>query len=581
MTRKTASWLYLSAASILGLAACSKKKTDIDPVIIPVTTDTNKVVPVADPTTAATIGFFLNDWQSKSFTPPAYNEAGVPASTTGTVTIDASSIITKIPRSEFGHNAVTWMPSMNTETALVTHVTNLHPHIIRFPAGSGSDCYFWNRAPGSLPNDVPTMLTDKDGLKRDPGFMYGKTTETWRSSLDQYYSMLLQTGNQGILTVNYGYARYGTGLNPVAIAAHYAADWVRYDNGRTQYWEVGNENFGDWEWGYRIDQLLNMDGQPQYLTGQLYAQHFKVFADSMKAAAAEKGKTIYIGAVTAEALANQSWQTNTLKTWNSGMMANIAGKADFYVVHNYFTAYNTNSNASDIMTAAASVPSDMINYVTQTLQNNGAAVKPIALDEWNMFATGSKQQVSNISGIFSLLVMGEALKNKYGMAARWDMLNGWDGGNDHGLFSSGDEPGVNKWSPRPSFYYLYFFQKLLGDRLVPSTVQNANAITTYASTFSSGDANVTIINTSTAAQSVEVKFKNFKAGNRYYWYSLEGASDNGEFSRKVSINGNSTTADAGGPTDYVSVKANSASTASGVKITVPARGAVVVAIEKK
>ena len=47
--------------------------------------------------------------------------------------------------------------------------------------------------------------------------------------------------------------RYGTGTNPAAKAAHLAADWVRYDNGRTKYWEVGNENFGDWEAGYRIN----------------------------------------------------------------------------------------------------------------------------------------------------------------------------------------------------------------------------------------------------------------------------------------------------------------------------------------
>ncbi len=564
------------------LLNCKKKKTDTPVVTPPVVTDTSVVRPVPDPATANTIGIFLNDWQNKNFTPPAYNDVPAPPLTSGgSVTIDATSVITKIPRSGFGHNAVTWMPSMHSETPLINHVTNLHPHIIRFPAGSGSDAYFWNKAPTELPADAPVLLTDKDGIKKAPGYMFGKTTESWRSSLDNYYSMLLQTGNQGILTVNYGYARYGTSNNPVATAAHLAADWVRYDNGRTQYWEVGNENFGDWEWGYRIDPLLNKDGQPEYLTGQLYAQHFKVFADSMKAAAAEKGKAIYIGAVTYEAPATESWQTNTLKTWNTGMMGNISGKADFYVVHNYFTPYNTNSTAAAILGYAATVPTQMMTYVTQTLQANGAAIKPIALDEWNMFATGSKQQVSNISGLFSIIVMGETLKNKYGMTARWDMLNGWDNGDDHGLFSSGNEPNILRWSPRPSFYYLYFFQKLLGDRLVPAIVENATGLTAYASTFSSGDANVTIINSSTSTQTIQVKFKNFKAGNRYYWYSLEGGTDNGEFSRKVSVNGNGTTAEAGGPDSYATLKAYSALNTKGVTVTVPARGAICVAIEKK
>ena len=242
--------------------ACTKKNNTQQVTNPPPLPDTTTVVQVADPATANTIGFFMNDWQAKNFTAPSYNQSSPPTITTGIVTVDASSIITKIPRSGFGHNAVTWMPSMSNEPVFMNHVTNLHPHIIRFPAGSGSDVYFWNKAPGDLPADAPTQIADKDGLKKDPGYGFGKVTENWRSSLDQYYTMLQQSGNQGLLTVNYGYARYGTGPDPVATAAHLAADWVRYDNGRTQYWEIGNENFGDWEWGYRIDPALNKDGQP-------------------------------------------------------------------------------------------------------------------------------------------------------------------------------------------------------------------------------------------------------------------------------------------------------------------------------
>ena len=65
----------------------------------------------------------------------------------------------------------------------------------------------------------------------------------------------------------------------------------------------------------------------------------------MKKAAQEIGKTIYIGAVTVEAPANESWQTNTVKTWNAGMMTGVDNKADFYVVHNYFTPYDQNCYA--------------------------------------------------------------------------------------------------------------------------------------------------------------------------------------------------------------------------------------------
>ncbi|MEQ1797881.1 MAG: alpha-L-arabinofuranosidase [Lacibacter sp.] len=566
---------------IVFVFSCKKNKgVTPAPPVPPVITDT-VVIPGVDPLVANTIGFFLDDWQPRTFTAPSYDEGSIPATATNTVTVDASSIITKIPLSEFGHNAVWWMGPVAGDARFITPVTNLHPHIIRFPGGSSSDAYFWNADQGVNPPGAPTMFTKDDGTKEPSQFTYGKTTYNWQCNLDNYYTMLQQTNNKGIITINYGYARYGTGANPVADAAHLAADWVRYDNGRTQYWEIGNENYGNWEWGYRIDLAANKDGQPEFLTGALYAQHFKEFVDSMQKAATEIGKKIYIGAVTVESPATESWQTNTIKTWNTGMIPGVGNKADFYVVHNYFTPFDQNSNASVVLSAAYSVPGTMMNFVTQALQTNGATVKPIAMDEWNMWAKDSKQQVSNTSGLFALLVMGEALKNKYGMSARWDLLNGWSNGNDHGLFSSGDEPGIAKWSPRPSFYYMYYFQKMLGDRLVNNTVTGGVSIKAYSSTYTSGQVNVTLINTSSTSQTVVVKMKNFYYGNRFYWYSLEGSNDNGEFSRKVLVNGVGPTLDAGGPANYHTLKARSSVTSNGIRVTVPALGAVIMTVDKK
>ena len=576
---------YVMVLFVLNLfISCKKSKTEeSDPPLPPpppVPGDTT-IIPGVDPAIANTIGFFLDDWQPKTFTPPSYVDASIASSVTNTVTVGATSVITKIPLSEFGQNAVWWMGPVANEPKFISPITNLHPHIIRFPGGSTSDVYFWNAQQGARPADVPAMITDELGVKKDPSYIYGKSNLNWQCNLDDYYSLLQQTNNKGIITINYGYARYGTGNDPVAAAAHLAADWVRYDNGRTKLWEIGNENFGSWEWGYRIDPLLNKDGQPEYITGALYAQHFKVFADSMRKAATEVGSSIYIGAVIFDNAATEPWQTNTVKTWNTGLMSGVNNKADFYVVHNYFTPYDQNSNASVVLTSALTVPQTMINYVTQALQANGAAIKPIAMDEWNMWAKDSKQQVSNTSGIFAVLVMGEAIKNKYGMAARWDLLNGWDNGNDHGLFSPGDEPGISKWSSRPSFYYMYFFQKMLGDRMVNSSVSGNSNIKAYASTWSSGQLNVTLVNTSGTSQDVEIKMKNFYAGKRFYWYSLEGSNDNGEFSRKVLVNGSGPTLDAGGPADYNTLKARSSLTAGGIKVTVPVRGIITMVIDKK
>lgn len=462
----------------------------------------------------------------------------------------------------------------------VTDLRNLNPHVVRFPGGNSASNYFWNAEQDKLPADVPLSQPDKDGISQKAEYLFGRTHLNWQFNLEQYYNLLKQTNSEGLISVNYAYARYSTAADPVAAAAHLAADWVRYDNGRTKYWEVGNEHFGNWQTGYRINVSNNKDRQPEVITGELYGRHFQVFADSMRKAAREIGKPIFIGAVAFDGPATESWQTPTTKGWNAGMMKASGNKADFYVLHNYFTP-GENVSASAILSAASTVPGEMLNFITAELQRNGAEIKPIALDEWNMFAFGARQQVSNVSGLFAVLVLGEALTHKFGMTARWDMLNGWDNGNDHGMFSAGDEPGIPKWNPRPSFFYMYYFQKLLGDRLIPSSVSGGSGLKTYAASYSSGEINLTIVNTSTSAQSAELKFNNFLPGARYFWYSLEGGTDNGEFSGKVLVNGTGTSLNAGGPAAYAGIKAFSAPAEKGIKVTVPARGAVFMVVQKK
>lgn len=543
-------------------------------------TDTTTVNPQVDPALASTIGFFMNDWEPRNFSlPTTFTNTTVPAGASVTVTVDRSEVITKIPRSFASNNANLWMGQMVNEPDLLTHITNLHPHIIRFPGGSISDVFFWNAQPNTPPADAPSQLVQANGASVAAGFWYGKNTANWTFAVDNYYSMLQTTGNKGMITINYGYARYGTGPNPVASAAHLAADWVRYDNGRTQYWEIGNENFGDWEAGYRINTANNQDGQPEFLTGQLYGQHFKVFADSMRKAAQEIGKTIYIGAVMSES-APLSWWTPTATTWNTGMLTAAGSTPDFYIVHNYYTPYNVNSNASVILNTPVPVTQTMMDYVKQTLTTAGLPLKPVILGEWNIFSTGSKQSVSHINGLHAVLVLGESLRNKFGLTARWDLANGWSNGDDHGMFNNGDEPdGVPKWNPRPAFYHMYFFQKYLGDRLVSASSNNASIIP-YGSSFTSGETGVSLVNIGAEAKTVEVTIKNFKKGTRFYYYTLTGGGDNGEFSRKTLVNGAGTSLAAGGPANYKDLAPNAAPTTNGIRVVVPARAAVFVVVTK-
>lgn len=568
----------------ISLFSC-KKNTGVDPdpvpPVPPPAPDTVVVVPASDPALAATIGFFLDDWQPKTFKAPPFVAGSKPVTASATITIEAGSVITKAPRSIAGNNSNLWMGQIVTEPQLLNHLNQLKPHIVRFPGGSISDIFFWNALKDVPPADAPPQLVKADGSMGAAGYWFGKNAESWTFSVDNYYQLLQQTGNSGMITVNYGYARYSTAPDPVAAAAHLAANWVRYDNGRTKYWEIGNESFGDWEAGYRIDRSLNKDGQPEFASGQLYGRHFKVFADSMRKAALETGSNIRIGAVLYDS-PPQSWNTNTVKTWNEGVIPEAGNTPDYYIVHSYYTPYNQASNADVILGSAAFETRRLMDFVKESLQKAGAAAKPVALTEWNIFATGLRQQVSHINGMHGVMVVGNALKNKFGMTARWNLANGWDNGNDHGMFNIGDEPdAVPKWNPRPAFYHLYYFQQFLGDRLVNTTPGNGNNVEVFASTFSSGEVAVTLVNTSNTNTNLEIRISNFNPGARYYWYTLTGGDDNAGFSRKVFVNGHGPAGAAGGPANYASLHAFAASTSGGIRISVPARSTVCIAFDKR
>lgn len=561
--------------------ACDPDRPSADDPVPPV--DTVVFKQAVDPPVASTIGFFLDDWAPKTFTTPsAYDEVAKPATGANViVTVDAANILTRIPNHIAGQNANIWMTQMVTEVPLMAHLNNLKPNLIRFPGGSISDVFFWNAVKNVKPADAPVNLVDANGISSPAGYWYGKNSESWTLSVDNYYNMLQQTGNQGLITVNYGYARYGTGADPVAQAAHLAADWVRYDNGRTKFWEIGNECNGTWEAGYRIKPSDNRDGQPEIVTGALYGQHVKVFIDSMKKAAQEIGKIIYIGAYLLEKQP-ESWQTATDKSWNTGVLNSLGNKADYYVIHSYYTPYKTNANADVILSTASNNTVSMMEYMKTNIPVNGAAMKPIVLDEWNITSEGSMQQVSFVNGMHATILLCEAVKNKYAATNRWDLANGWDNGNDHGLFNNGDEPGVPRWNPRPAFYYMYYFSKMVGDRMLGvATVGAGTNVMCYASSFTSGEKGAILINRSTDPQTALIKLENAKPGNRFYWYTLAGGTDNGEFSRKVFVNGKGPAELSGGPAlEYSSIKPYSASSAGGITLLLPARSVLYVVIEK-
>lgn len=480
------------------------------------------------------------------------------------------------------------MGQMVTESKLLRYIRTLEPKILRYPGGNSSSQYFWNAPNNHPPSDIPDSMFDSNGLKIAAGtsyWSYGQNSDSWTLSVDNYYAMLDSTNCTGIITLNYSYARYGTGLNPAAAAAHLAADWVRYDRGRTQFWEIGNESAGSWQAGYEIDTLLNKDGQPRIITGDVYGRHFLIFADSMRKAAGEIGSAIYIGAQLIESAASAASEPGL--SWNSGFFKQAGNAADFFIVHSYYTPYNANSPASTILNSGTSNTDLIINYVKNEISKNQAVMKPVALTEWNIFAVGSQQMVSFIDGMHAAIVLGEMAKTGFSMASRWDLANGYgtgtDAGNDLGLFNIGDEPLVPKWNPRPVYFYQYYFQKFFGDHAVDATaVGGGSRIPTmlaFASLFHSGHLGIMLVNKGTSNQVASVNIDNYGVGNRFYIYSLLGDTDNGEFSPSVIVN-NIPSYATGGPIDLLEkIPATAYTIGNEIKFASPARSIQFVLVE--
>jgi hypothetical protein len=130
---------------------------------------------------------------------------------------------------------------------------------------------------------------------------------------------------------------------------------------------------------------------------------------------------------------------------------------------------------------------------------------------------------------------------------------------------------------------MYYFQKYTGDRMLNTTVVGSTDIAGIATSFTSGQKGVILVNKSAAPKTVETRFQYFTPGTKFYYYLLNGDTDGGEFSRKVIVNGEGpANGIAGGPYDsYQSIKMYATSAANGIKITLPARSVVFMVVDKK
>ena len=514
---------------------------------------------------------FLDDFELKTAEIPHAENAEKPVDPASVIVAINGTVIGEISKYVFGNAIAAWAGA-HDNPVLVEGIKILAPTLIRFPGGSWSNGYFFNGVPADVPNFIydGTTYNATTQTANQLEFVGHDGTEGWVTSTDQYYTLRRNTNvTEGLITINYGYARYGTSNDPVAQAAHLAADWVRYDKGRTKFWEIGNENGGPWEYGWMIDTRINKDGQPQIISGELYGKHFKVFADSMRKAAEEIGTKIYIGGQIIHVDARTSWNFPD-RTWNQGFFKEVGDAADFYVIHNYFS---TSNNVQEILNWAATEPERNMDFIRQDINNKKAYSKPVALTEYNLGSGSDTRAVSYINGMQAVVLIGELIKNNYGLGARWLLISG-----ETTMFYGGSDANFSN-HPHADFYYLTFLQKFYGDHAISAVSSDPN-ILCYASNYFSGEAGVIIVNTGTSERVVRIDIKTVEDGQNYYIYSFTGGRDHGDFSPYVYINGYGPDENHWGPYEELSdIPAHKYPIEDEIKFTSPARSIQMILIE--
>lgn len=470
--------------------------------------------------------FFENTWKEKTYIVPSTytkKELSSSANSDANISFNTNTILNKVLPTHLGVN--TTFRNGNDQMDRKDLYINAGIGSMRYPAGSGSNIYFYD---GNAPAETRVEFNPIIGTKSSAGSMPPELFVQFKEAAN----------SEATVVVNYFYARYGittegTREARVQQAADYAAGFVRRLNieleANIKYWEIGNECYGAWEEGYEIDGVVT--------TGREYGEDFCVFAEAMKAV--DPG--IKVGAVV----------TREDDDWNSGLLPEIQNHADFLVVHNYFTTVKE-ANAENILSSVPqveSVHSTLLNCV-EKYTDKPRDHFPVAMTEFN---SRGPLNCTMLNGLFVTQVLAEAIKCGYGMVDLWVSEWKWsESAQESKGFLAKADPQQADFTPRPSYMPYQYIHHSFGDKMIEASSTNEK-IKVYASTFSSGEVGLIIINTDGNAQVVDIDLSTFNTEEAdMYWHEMHANSINAG-DHQFYINGQTGTTTGGGPDNYASI----------------------------
>jgi hypothetical protein len=427
------------------------------------------------------------------------------------INIDTTQVVAPVLATQIGVNS-----NFRSGNSLVSR-SGLYESFgaFRYPAGSGSDMYFWD-------GNIPSYTNGYSG------------TNSRFLDLNHFSQFLQAAGGQASVVANYAYARLGettqgTREARVSQAAAYAAGFVNELNqnlsANAKYWEIGNECYGPWENGYDVNGSI--------VTGKEYGEDFRVFVDSMKIA----DPSIKIGAT----------MSHNRFYWNKDVLKEIENKADYLIFHHYVSGIET---AQGTKNALKSVEDDILELLlyAQEYTSKPFGYYPLHMTEYN---SDGYHTTTMANGLFTTNMIATFIKNRVNLASIW--VNEWYVNNDetHGIISKSD-PNQDDYTPRPSYVPYYYFPKYFGNAMVQSEVTGDNDIIAYASKFPSGEIGVVVSNFGNTAKTFSLNLNGANDYDTAFWFEIYADNIN-QGNTKFYINGQTSSTTGGGPTDFDAV----------------------------
>jgi alpha-N-arabinofuranosidase len=287
-------------------------------------------------------------------------------------------------------------------------IKQLEPAFIRWPGGNVAQDYHWQWGVGGR-DARPTWIN-----------------LSWRDELepsdfgtDEFIRFARNLGAEPSLTVN---------VEGRGATAEEAAAWVEYCNGpststygamrarnghpepyRVQYWEIGNEIWGDWVRGHS--------------DAETYAKNLRRYGAAMRAVDPSI-KVIAVG--------------DNDMTWNRTVLQRGGDRVDYLAVHHYYGRRDIQGDLKNLLARPLHYEA-FYREVESLLEPLAQNRRPrLAINEWGLDLPES-QQYSVLAAVYGARLMNVFERSDVvGMSAVSDLVNGWPGGiiqaGRHGVF---------------------------------------------------------------------------------------------------------------------------------------------------